>query len=327
MVRDDAGMFRHEALLYAGIEDFVERTTAFLRGALEAGEPALVVVSEQKIDRLRRALPGAEDREIRYADMADVGQNPARIIPAWRRFVDDHAGRALRGIGEPIWHGRSADELVECERHEALLNVALADASLWLACPYDTTTLAPVLVAEASRTHPLVWDEDGHRPTSGYPGLDDIAKPFDRMLPEPGGPVAEMGFSGGNLVEVRGFVGAQAAEAGLVSHRVHDLVLAASELATNSVRHGGGDGVVRVWRHGGAIACEVRDAGRLDRPLAGRERPTADQTSGFGLWLANQVCDLVQIRSVASGTVVRLLMSLRDPASSAVSDPGLAPPS
>jgi hypothetical protein len=29
---------------------------------------------------------------------------------------------------------------------------------------------------------------------------------------------------------------------------------------------------------------------------------------GFGVWLANQVCDLVQIRSVAAGTVVRLHM-------------------
>jgi hypothetical protein len=38
----------------------------------------------------------------------------------------------------------------------------------------------------------------------------------------------------------------------------------------------------------------------------------ADQTSGFGLWLANQLCDLVQIRSFDGGSAVRLLMSLRD---------------
>jgi hypothetical protein len=38
----------------------------------------------------------------------------------------------------------------------------------------------------------------------------------------------------------------------------------------------------------------------------GRGKPTADRGSGFGLWLANQLCDLVQIRSFSTGSVVRL---------------------
>ena len=68
----------------------------------------------------------------------------------------------------------------------------------------------------------------------------------------------------------------------------------------------------RVWRHGEVVVCEVHDAGRFDQPLAGRVRPTPDQTSGFGLWLANQVCDLVQIRSFEDGSVVRLHISAGD---------------
>jgi MEDS: MEthanogen/methylotroph, DcmR Sensory domain len=44
----------------------------------------------------------------------------------------------LRGIGEPLFATRSADELVECQRHEALLNLAFQDApGFWLLCPYD----------------------------------------------------------------------------------------------------------------------------------------------------------------------------------------------
>ena len=77
--------------------------------------------------------------------MAHVGHNPARIIPAWHEFVAQHAapGVRLRGIGEPIFPERSADELVECQRHESLLNLAFADAdAFWLVCPYDTQ-LAP----------------------------------------------------------------------------------------------------------------------------------------------------------------------------------------
>ena len=56
------------------------------------------------------------------------------------------------------------------------------------------------------------------------------------------------------------------------------------------------------------LICEVRDGGRIDDPLAGRRRPSAAQVGGYGLWLANQVCDLVQLRSVPQGMVVRVHM-------------------
>ena len=305
--------FRHEALLYAGTADLVPRLATFLREGIVAEEPALVVLSAAKIELLRAALTDTDDRQIRYADMAVIGHNPARIIPAWRQFVDEHRGEGrLRGIGEPIWAGRTADELVECERHEALLNLALAGADMWLACPYDVLSLPASVIDEASRTHPLVWEGDVHREGRGYRGTGDVARPFDRSLSEPAGAVRELAFGPGEVGEVRAFVVAGAGAAGLGPRRTQDLVLAASEVVTNSLLHGGGRGVIRVWRHGESVACEVRDRGRFDRPLAGRERPAAGQRSGFGLWLANQVCDLVQIRSVESGSVVRLLMSLRD---------------
>jgi len=41
-------------------------------------------------------------------------------------------------------------------------------------------------------------------------------------------------------------------------------------------------------------------SGRIDDPLVGRQR----------LWIANQICDLVQIRSGESGTQVRLQMAV-----------------
>ena len=59
------------------------------------------------------------------------------------------------------------------------------------------------------------------------------------------------------------------------------------------------------------LVCEVRDAGRIDDPLAGRERPTFDREGGRGLWMINRLCDLVQLRSFPSGAVVRLHVYLR----------------
>ena len=94
-----------------------------------------------------------------FGDMAQVGANPARIIPAWHEFVTRNAapGRRMRGIGEPIWNGRSSDELVECQRHESLLNVAFGRGEpWWLLCPYDVENLEPAVIFEARRRHEFV---------------------------------------------------------------------------------------------------------------------------------------------------------------------------
>jgi hypothetical protein len=50
----------------------------------------------------------------------------------------------LRGIGEPIFPERDRQVLIECERHEALLNLAFAGSErFWLLCPYDVAALPP----------------------------------------------------------------------------------------------------------------------------------------------------------------------------------------
>ena len=98
------------------------------------------------------------------------------------------------------------------------------------------------------------------------------------------------------------------ARRGLPEGRIDDLVLAAHELVSNSVRHGGGTGTIRVWHDGHAVVCEVTDNGRIGHPLVGRQLPADDSLGGRGLWMANQLCDLVQIRTFADGSVVRLHM-------------------
>src|SRR5690242_11538173 len=84
--RTDGG-FRHQALLYAGEDAFVDATLPFVRAAIAGDEPILVVVSSTKIDRLRRLL-GDDAARVDFEDMLAIGTNPARIIPAWMDFVD-----------------------------------------------------------------------------------------------------------------------------------------------------------------------------------------------------------------------------------------------
>jgi anti-sigma regulatory factor (Ser/Thr protein kinase) len=304
--------FRHEALLYEGRDGLLAGALPFLREGLEHHEPMLVAVSADTIALLRDAL-GEDADEVQFADMAEFGRNPGRLIPAWQDFVTEHAhdGRPVRGIGEPIWAGRSAAELVECQLHESLLNVAFSHADGFsLMCPYDVGTLDDGVVHEACCSHPEVVDDGGAAHASHHyrHAAGELLAPFDLPLPTPPAGAELLGFDRNGLREVRAVVARHAEAARLPPPRADDLVLAASEVAANSVRHGGGQGVLRVWRAGDSIVCEVRDRGQIDDALVGRHSPDLEQLDGRGLWIAHQLCDLVQLRSGHGSTVVRLFM-------------------
>jgi len=302
--------FRHEALLYSGWAEFVAGTVPFIREGVKAGEPVLVVESVDKIEMLRIAL-GDDTDAVLFANMAEVGSNPARIIPAWHEFVSRHAGtgRRMRGIGEPIWKERSADELIECQRHESLLNVAFGHGEpWWLLCPYDTEKLDAAVIDEARRSHEFITEGSEVRRSEMFRGLEASGAPFDVPLPDRGTSVGEIAFGVDGLGSVRSLVARHANAAGLHRERVEELMTAVNEVATNSVRHGGGGGSLRIWQEHVALVCEIRDAGRFNDPLADRQRPSPVHSAPRGLWVANQLCDLVQIRNFADGTVIRLHM-------------------
>ena len=61
-----------------------------------------------------------------------------------------------------------------------------------------------------------------------------------------------------------------------------------------------------VWIADGSLICDVTDSGRIDDLLVGRVLPPLDGLGGRGVWLANQLCDLVQLRSGDGFTQVRL---------------------
>ncbi len=302
-----AGGYRHEALLYCGLSGFLAGTASFVRRAVNARDPVLVVVSGEKIGLLRQRL-GAEAEHVGFADMAEVGDNPARITALWQEFVDGHHGSPrLWGVGEPVHPDRSPTELAECQLQEALLNVAFDAATpFWLLCPYDLETLAADVIDGAQRAHPFVAQGVERRACRTYRPID-LADPFNR--PVPPRPVVDapvLPFESGGLREVRAFVAEQAGRAGLDAESADALVLSVSEIATNSIRHGGGQGEVRAWTDGGSLVCEVSDRGHITSPLVGRVRPAPDAGRGAGLWVANQLCDLVQVYSSARGTTIRV---------------------
>ncbi|TXS46977.1 sensor histidine kinase [Streptomyces sp. t39] len=297
--------YRHELYPYAGGDEFVHGTLSFIRDALEGGEAVVVAVPQDKASLLRAEIH--EDEAVRYVDTSRVARRPGRLIDAWQEWIKKHVaeGRPVRGIGEAPWDQvRSPAEAEQLRYHEWLLNRAFAHGpAWWLLCPYDTAHDSAGLQAMA-RCHPEVRRGGRTMPCEDY----DPEAPYAFVpLTHPCDPYDEFTYSTGDLPALREKIAACAEEHGVTGMRLRQLHLAATEVATNSIRHGGGQGVLRTWSEDHRLVCEFRDAGYIQNPLIGRTRPDPTQIGGRGLWLVHQLTDLVEIRSTPDeGTTVRL---------------------
>ena len=301
-----AGGFFHEAVLYSSDDEFLDGTLQFVRDGFELGARTLVVVDRAKARALRADLE-QDGGKVYFADIEHLGRNPACLIPAWARFVQEHAANGpLRGVGEPVWPTRTSPELAECHLHEHLLNVAFApDVDLWLRCPYDAQRLAPGVLAGVRDTHNAVVRDRVSMSVELDPSR--VWHDLQSELPDPPTPTRVHEFTDdAGVAELRELVACRARAAGRSDEAVADFVLAVHEIATNSLRHGGGDGRARLWRDDPWLVCEIRDRGWVTDPLAGRRAPGIDDLGGRGLWITNHLADLVQLRSSSEGTTVRV---------------------
>jgi anti-sigma regulatory factor (Ser/Thr protein kinase) len=296
--------FEHHAVFYSGPGGLVDAVVPFIREGIERGEQVLVALRHEALEQVEKALGGQATR-VDFVDMGELGANPACILPEWRRFLEDAAGEGpVRGVAEPVWSGRRDVEVQEAVLHEALLNLAFDGGPAWqLLCPYDVSALPPAVIEEAARTHPVAI---GAQVEASYSGPDEARVLFSSPLPAAPDRADVVPFGRADLAGLRAVVARLAGQAGVGGGASDDLVLACHELATNSVVHGGGGGVFRSWSEPGAFVLEVSDAGVISDPLVGRDLLHELAENGRGIWIANQLCDLVQVRSGNDGTVVRL---------------------
>lgn len=303
----NSGAFQHAALLYADESQYLAGVTGFIRAAVARGEPVLAVVPGGRTGLLRGVL-GAEAAQVGFADMAETGRNPGRLISLMRDFAGSHGGRPVSAVGEPVWPARSAGESLEAAVHEALSNLALADVPMTALCPYDAARLAAGVLARARQTHPLLAGPGGPAPSPEFLGAGRVPAACLEPLPSPPPRARSLRYRT-DLRPVRELAGWQASRAGLSPDRAADLVAAAGELTANTLAHTSGGGVLRVWRTADEVVCEVADGGWIRDPLAGRQRPP-DDGAGYGLWVVHQVCDLVETRTGPAGTTVRCHLRL-----------------
>ena len=123
-------------------------------------------------------------------------------------------------------------------------------------------------------------------------------------------------FDSDGLYAVRATLAAHASSLGAPTEQIESLLIVASELATNAVRHGGGAGRVRLWHDGEVLYCQVSDQGPGIGDLSvGTSLPEpADPDGGRGLWICRNLASEVHIGGGPDGrgATVTVAITRRD---------------
>src|SRR5580704_18341292 len=197
-------MQTHQAFFYKGDDEYLAGILEFIEPALDAGQPVAIAVPAPKLELLRDGL-GDRVAAIELLDMVELGKNPARIIPVVLSMIERYGG-PLRYVGEPIWPGRSAEEIREATRHEALINLAWPDAEISVLCPYDAARLDDQVLLDAEHTHPGVVRDKRLEGSAGY-GHGAVPVACEQSLSDPPPSALERAFEANDLGELRTWVG------------------------------------------------------------------------------------------------------------------------
>ena len=300
--------YDHSALLYHSQGEYVDWLVRFISEGLDRAQPVLVAVPGDRLATLRRAL-GDAAADVTMADIMGIGRNPGRILAAQLAFVERHPGQHVRIVAEPVWEGRTPFEYSACMQHEALANIAFEGLEVTGLCPYDASCLGEKVLADVRLTHPQIW-RGGLRKHSPDYALDVALDQCNQPLTTNPAAVTYTVGEAADLAGARKCGNRYGRLLGMSAARVADLVLVATELATNSLHHADGACRLAFWYEAGHVVCEARDTGHWADPLAGRRPPAAHGLGPYGLFVVNAIADLLRIHTTPGGTTIHAYLRL-----------------
>ena len=165
--------------------------------------------------------------------------------------------------------------------YEAVFDRSFAHLPAWVLCSYSAARLPERVLEGVWRTHPEVVEGGHWNRSDSFGDPDELLRRVEpAATPLPGlRPLA----TDGDLETFRERLAQEMAAEGVPASRVLDLLLAATEVATNARTHGGGIVGARVGRVDGRFVCEIvdRGAGSTTRPPAtSRHAPGSARASG-----------------------------------------------
>jgi anti-sigma regulatory factor (Ser/Thr protein kinase) len=281
-----ATRLRHNAFIYDSAGEYVARAVSFLRAGLEAGEGAIVAHTRPGLAVMREAL-GPDSAHVTFVDVSESYTRPARTLAAYHAVYADQLRRtpSLRAVAD-VQVGDDPDEWDMWMGYEAVFNRSFGHLPAWVLCSYDADGLPDPVLDAVWRTHPEVVAGDAWNPSDRYEDPDRLLR---RIASEPVPLSGLRSIGAGPDVEgLRERLARELVADGVAEGKVLDMLVAATELATNAIEHGGGLHDVRVGRAAGRFVCEIVDRGDgFDDPAAGYLAPRAGV--GAGLWVARQL--------------------------------------
>jgi anti-sigma regulatory factor (Ser/Thr protein kinase) len=295
---------RHHALLYDEDDEYVERSVAFLRAGLEAGEAAIVAGMRGRLALMREGL-GADATRVTFTDVDGLYLRPARTIAAYYGTLLEHLRYApsVRWVAE-VQFGPTQSDWDTWTAYEAITNRAYAHLPAWIVCTYATSELPDQVLEIAWRTHAEVLTGDW-QPSPHY---EDPRAVLRSLTPQPR-PLHHLRTvaAGSDQQSLRETLAAELSAEGIEPNKALDLLVAANEIAANAWEHAEGIAKLRVGRADGRFVCEITDRGTgFDDPLAGYIPPRPEQQTGQGLWIARQLVSRLEFLSTADGHTTRL---------------------
>jgi anti-sigma regulatory factor (Ser/Thr protein kinase) len=293
---------RHNVFFYESDDEYVERSVEFLREGLDAGEGAIVTNARAGLAGMRDAL-GDDAHRVTFVDVSQTYTRPARAVAAYYGTLIEQLRSApsVRAVAD-MQLGPAEEAFEVWTGYEAICNAAYAHLPAWVVCTYNANGLPDQVLEAALRTHTDVLSDDWE-PSQRY---EDPRAVVRQVTPDPE-PLPELrSFAVGADLEL--FRERLARE--LVADRVPEttaleMLVAATEVAANAMRHGSGIAKVRVGRCYGRFVCEVIDRGTgFDDPLAGYLVPR--DGIGTGLWVARQLSWRLEFLHSPAGFTSRL---------------------
>ena len=300
---------RHAALLYTSTDEFASLTASFVTEALENDESAAVITSTENLEAFRAALNDLSPL-VFLADGDDWYRNPAETVGRWVGFVEGQLAKGrsrVRGVGEivPLGRGHAVEQWLH---YESILNTLLTPLPLWVLCAYNTELLPDSMIKDVRTSHPTVIERGSVSQSNSY-------------LPPGGTPVRSLALDGRRQVTRRpddvattcAYVEVEARRAGIAERQVQQRLAAVSEVARNAFVHGGAPVFVTAWGEDENFVCQIEDDGAGIADLVAGYAPPTNGNDGWGLWLARQRTDSLEVGRGAYGSAVRLTMR-RSPA-------------
>ncbi len=299
----DGTQFRHNAFVYESQDEYVARSVTFLTEGLEAGDGAVVANTRPGLAVMREGL-GPDAAQVTFVDVSSAYTRPARTLAAYHKVFAEQLQKtaSLRAVAD-VQFGTDPVEWDMWMGYEAVFNRCFDHLPAWVLCTYNANGTPDPILEGVWRTHPEVVAGDIWNTSDVYEDPDKVLRAITAE-PTPLTDLRSVPF-GRDLEQFRERLARELVAEEVSEAKALDMLLAATEIATNAVEHGGGVEEVRVGRAQGRFVCEIVDRGNgFDEPAAGYLAPR--EGVGTGLWVARQLTWRIEFFQSPPGFTARI---------------------